>query len=90
MNFKEKIILIVLLGVFVLQAVSSMRLKSPTGISELENVPAYVRKQIDLEDQPHSSESQMSKYTLSEKEDEDGNKSTEIKPNNSFLHDNVD
>ena len=30
MNFKEKIILIVLLGVFVLQAVSSMRLKSPT------------------------------------------------------------
>ncbi|MDX1779415.1 MAG: glycosyltransferase family 39 protein, partial [Thermodesulfobacteriota bacterium] len=29
MNFKEKIILIVLLAVFVLQAVSSMRLKSP-------------------------------------------------------------
>ncbi len=68
----------------------SMRLKSPTGISEMENQPAFVRRQIELEDTPHSSESQMSKYTLSENEDEDGNKSTEIKPNNKFLHDNVD
>ena len=68
----------------------SMRMKSPTGINDLENEPAFKRRKIDLDDTPHSSESQASRYTLSEKEDEDGNKSTEIKPNNRFLHDNVD
>lgn len=68
----------------------SMRIKSPSGINDLEKEPAFKRRKIDLEDTPHSSESQASRYTLSEKEDEDGNKSTEIKPNNRFLHDNVD
>lgn len=68
----------------------SMRLKSPNGISDLENVPAYVRRQINLDDTPHSSENQVSRYTLSESEDEDGEKKTDIKPNNRFLHDNVD
>lgn len=68
----------------------SMRLKTPNGVSEMENEPAYVRRQVNLDNVPHSSESQVSRYTLSESEDEDGNKKTEIKPNNSFLHDNVD
>lgn len=68
----------------------SMRLKTPSGINDLENEPAFKRRQIDLDETPHSSESQASRYTLSEKEDEDGKKSTEIKPNNRFLHDNVD
>ncbi len=64
----------------------SHKLKSPNGLSELENEPAYKRRNINLEATPHSSESQVSRYTLSEGDD----KSAEIKPNNSFLHDNVD
>ena len=61
-------------------------LKTPNGLSELENEPAYKRKNINLESTPHSSESQVSRYTLSENDE----KKIEIKPNNSFLHDNVD
>lgn len=64
----------------------SFKLKTPTGISDMENEPAYKRKNVDLDSTPHSSESQVSRYTLSEGED----KKIEIKPNNSFLHDNVD
>ncbi len=64
----------------------SHKLKTPTGLSELENEPAYKRRNVNLESTPHSSESQVSRYTLSEGDD----KSAEIKPNNSFLHDNVD
>lgn len=63
----------------------SMKLKSTAGLQELENEPAYKRKQRSLDEVPHSSESQVSRFTLSF--DEDG---TEIRPNNSFLHDNVD
>lgn len=64
----------------------SMKLKSPSGINELENEPAYLRKNIKLKDVPHSSDNASSRYTLGEGEDDD----TEIRPNNSFLHDNVD
>jgi cell division protein FtsZ len=64
----------------------SFKLKSPNGLSELENEPAYKRRNINLDATPHSSESQVSRYTLSENEE----KKVEIKPNNSFLHDNVD
>lgn len=64
----------------------SMKLKSPSGINELENEPAYVRKNIKLKNVPHSSDNTTSRYTLGEGEDDD----TEIRPNNSFLHDNVD
>jgi cell division protein FtsZ len=63
----------------------SMKLRSTGGLQELENEPAYKRKQMQLKDVPHSSESQISRFTLS---NEDGQ--TEIRPNNSFLHDNVD
>lgn len=64
----------------------SFKIKTPNGLSELENEPAYVRRNISLNSVPHSSESQVSRYTLSEGED----KKVDIKPNNSFLHDNVD
>ena len=60
---------------------------TPGGLNEMESQPAYLRKNITLSNVPHSSDSQVSRYTLS-KEEED--KSAEIKPNNSFLHDNVD
>lgn len=64
----------------------SKQLKSPSHYSDLENVPAYKRRNVDLENQPHSSENNFSRYTLSENEDE----KPEIRSNNSFLHDNVD
>lgn len=69
-----------------LKELSVRLLKTPNGLSELENEPAYKRRNINLESTPHSSESQVSRYTLSEGDD----KKVEIKPNNSFLHDNVD
>jgi cell division protein FtsZ len=64
----------------------SLKLRTTNGLQELENEPAYKRKQMQLQQVQHSSESQVSRFTLSN--DEDG--STEIRPNNSFLHDNVD
>ncbi len=63
----------------------SMKLKSANGLQELESEPAYRRKQMALDNVPHSSESQVSRFTLSTDEG-----ITEIRPNNSFLHDNVD
>lgn len=63
----------------------SMKLRSGN-IQELENVPAYKRKEVALQQNVHSSETQISRFTLLA--DEDGK--TEIRPNNSFLHDNVD
>ena len=63
----------------------SMKLRNGN-IQELENVPAYKRKEIALQQTPPSDESQVSKFSLLQ--DEEGN--IEIKNNNSFLHDNVD
>lgn len=64
----------------------SMKLRTTNGLVELENEPAYKRKQMQLEQVQHSSESQVSRFTLSN----DGDGNTEIRQNNSFLHDNVD
>lgn len=64
----------------------SLKMKSPGGINDLEKEPAYKRRNITLDDTPHSSESNVSRYSLSEDEE---NKTT-LKQNNSFLHDNVD
>ena len=64
----------------------SMQLRTPSGLTSLEDVPAYKRNNIELEDPTHSSESEVSTYTLT-----NGNSNTtELKQNNSFLHDNVD
>jgi len=64
----------------------SMKIKTVQGITELENEPAYKRKNVVLSDVTPSSESNISRFTLTEGED---NKA-ELKSNNSFLHDNVD
>jgi cell division protein FtsZ len=64
----------------------SYKLRTPGGLNELENEPAYKRKNVELGETPHSSESSVSRYTLSEGEDKKG----ELRPNNGFLHDNVD
>jgi len=68
----------------------SMQLKTPSGISSLEGQPAFKRRSIELDDVAASDESQVSRLSINETEDENGEKKTEIKSNNSFLHDNVD
>jgi cell division protein FtsZ len=68
----------------------TLKLKTPSGLSELEAEPAYKRKNVQLDNVPHSSESTISRYTLNEETNEKGEKKVEIKPNNPFLHDNVD
>jgi cell division protein FtsZ len=62
------------------------RMGPNANITDMEKVPAYVRKEIKLDNVPHSSESQVSRYTLSNEEE----KKPELRQNNSFLHDNVD
>jgi len=64
----------------------SYRIGNANNLADMEKEPAYKRRNIKLDSVPHSSESNISRYTLSN-EDE---KKSEIKPNNSFLHDNVD
>ena len=64
----------------------SMQLRTPSGLTSLEDVPAYKRNNIELEDPTPSSESEVSTYTLTN----GNNNTTELKQNNSFLHDNVD
>jgi cell division protein FtsZ len=63
----------------------SMKLRSGN-LQEMESVPAYKRKEIALQQTPASDESQVSRFSLLP--DEDGK--TEIRSNNSFLHDQVD
>lgn len=57
----------------------------PGNIDEMENVPAYKRKNIHISHTVTSKESEVARYSLAER---DGN--IEMKTNNSFLHDNVD
>ncbi len=58
-------------------------------IEELENVPAYVRKKIPIDQQKHSDDQEVSRYRLTDEQgdDEGGPK---LRPDNSYLHDNVD
>lgn len=69
---------------------NSQKLKTVSGLTEMENEPAYIRRKIRLDDVPHSSETSMSRFTLGDVKDEEGNKRTGLSNSNSFLHDNVD
>jgi cell division protein FtsZ len=40
----------------------TIKLKTPNGLSELENEPAYARKKITFESAPHSADSNISRY----------------------------
>jgi len=60
------------------------KLNNPHIINELENKPAYLRRNIKLNNIQHSSEEVMSNWSVSDEEEPD------ITSNNSFLHDNVD
>ncbi len=55
-------------------------------LQEIESVPAYKRRNIELADVPPSSESQVPKYSLTENAD----KTVELNTENTFLHKEVD
>lgn len=58
-------------------------------IEELENEPAYKRRGKSLDDVAHSSDNNLSRWTLNDRGDEDNDR-WELRDNNSFLHDSVD
>ncbi len=62
----------------------SMQL-TPDRVADMELKPAYARRNVQLDDTPASTDSQVARYSL-----EDGDKGPEIRRNNSFLYDNVD
>ena len=55
-------------------------------LQEIESVPAYKRRNIELAEVPPSSESQVPKYSLTENAD----KTVELNTENTFLHKEVD
>lgn len=56
-----------------------------TSVDEADNEPAYKRQGVQIEDTRYSSENRSGRFTI-----EDSEHGTDIKTNNSFLHDNVD
>jgi cell division protein FtsZ len=58
-------------------------------IEELENVPAYVRKKVPIENKKHSEDQEVSRYRLTD-ENNDQEGGPKLRPDNSYLHDNVD
>ncbi|HEY4799870.1 MAG TPA: hypothetical protein VII99_12390, partial [Bacteroidia bacterium] len=70
----------------------SFKVKTPGGLAELENEPAYKRKNIVLNEPTPSSESEISRLTLGTENPANGatNKTPSLRPDNSFLHDKPD
>jgi len=64
----------------------SIKLRSPGGLTELEQEPAFVRRNVKLSDAPASDQSQVTKLSLSEDKD----KEIKLKSNNKYLHDKPD
>jgi len=72
-----------------IQTLKSFNTVKPTDAASLdsfEREPAYMRRNVPLDQVQHSSEQNISRFTLTNNEE----KRPEIRPNNSFLHDNVD
>lgn len=63
----------------------TQRLKKADGIKDLEDEPAYVRRNVQLDESKPSEESSNSRFSVSNGED-----GSSLNSNNSFLHDNVD
>ncbi len=66
------------------------RLRTPSGLESLEEEPAYVRRNIRLDEAPRSSDSNISRFTLFGEEDPDGKPRASLREDNSFLHKDVD
>jgi cell division protein FtsZ len=55
-------------------------------IEEMERQPAFERKKININLSKKSSDNPVSRYTLSD----EGDKGPRLRPDNGYLHDNVD
>ena len=60
------------------------KIKTQEGLQEAENVPAFIRRKVRLKQNKPASESEISRFTLSDDDDVD------MEKGNSYLHDNVD
>ena len=63
----------------------SKKLRTPSGLTYLEEQPAYKRNNVTLENVPKSNKEDTTNFTL-----EQNGEDITLKKNNSFLHDNVD
>jgi cell division protein FtsZ len=63
----------------------TQKLKKADGIQELENEPAFKRRNIELNESSPSDDDNVSRFSVTK--DDEG---TSLNSNNSFLHDNVD
>ena len=63
----------------------TQKLKKAEGIQELENEPAFLRRNVQLDNSQPSEQNNVSRFSVSN--DENG---SSLNGNNSFLHDNVD
>lgn len=58
----------------------------PEDIDALENEPAFVRKKLPISPKKYSRDSQISRFTIAD----EGNDGIVLRPDNPYLHDNVD
>jgi len=70
----------------------NQRFRSPNNLAELENVPAFKRRNVNLDNTPHSSESSVTRFDVRDRdeEDENGKKRGGLSDGNEFLHQSVD
>ncbi|MCB9182955.1 MAG: cell division protein FtsZ [Flavobacteriales bacterium] len=68
----------------------NMRMRSPNGVAEYEREPAYLRKKVQLNEGPKSTDSSVSRFSLNETVDENGERRVTLSKNNPHLHDRVD
>ena len=61
-------------------------------IDELEDEPAYIRRNININNDTYSSKSKVSRYSLGDEDDKNDEKKKKsiLRDDNSYLHDNVD
>ncbi|MEM1326805.1 MAG: cell division protein FtsZ [Bacteroidota bacterium] len=63
---------------------TTVKLNNPKVVNELENEPAYLRRGVHLDEVHHSDSHEHSNWTISDEEE------PTLRPNNPYLHDNVD
>ena len=70
----------------------NQRFRTPNNLAELENVPAFKRRNVNLDDTPHSSESSVTRFDVrdTDEEDENGKRRGGLSDGNEFLHQSVD
>ena len=70
----------------------NQRFRSPSNLAELENVPAFKRRNVNLSDTPHSSESSVTRFDVrdTDETDENGRRKGGLSDGNEYLHKTVD